>query len=182
VLSGNVRDLQIHEPVPGQVTAVPLAASLVDQLRRFGYQQIITFDLMTGFRGLSGPQGGPEAGDQFLHGLGLMPVNGVAVGGIDLLANTLERFVVQDGPPAVLIIDFASRLIVRHEALSQQEHQLFSRALVLSHTARVRPAGPEGSPSLIPSSGLWIKKETCQTGFSLKTHGCAIFRSRSQIT
>ena len=32
VLSGNVRDLQVHEPVPGEVTAVPLATILFDQL------------------------------------------------------------------------------------------------------------------------------------------------------
>ena len=45
--------------------------------------------------------------------------------------------------PAVLVIDFASQLVVRHEALSQSEHQLFSRALILSHSARIRPAGPD---------------------------------------
>ena len=75
--------------------------------------------------------------------LGLMPSNGTAPGGVDLLATTLERFVALDGPPAVLVIDFASRLVVRHEALSQSEHQLFSRALILSHSARIRPAGPD---------------------------------------
>ena len=52
VLSGNVRDLQIHEPAPGEVTAVPLATMLVDQLRKSGYQRIVTFDLMAGFRSL----------------------------------------------------------------------------------------------------------------------------------
>jgi hypothetical protein len=34
VLSGNVRDLQIHEPAPAQVTAAPVATILVDQLTR----------------------------------------------------------------------------------------------------------------------------------------------------
>ena len=68
-----------------------------------------------------------------------MPSNDAAPGGIDLLATTLERFVALDGPPAVLVVDFATRLIVRHEALSQPEHQLFSRALILSHSTRVRP-------------------------------------------
>jgi hypothetical protein len=44
VLSGNVRDLHIHEPAPAEVTAVPLATILVDQLKGSGYQRIVTFD------------------------------------------------------------------------------------------------------------------------------------------
>ena len=35
---------------------------------------------------------------------------------------------------------------MRHEALSQAEHQLFSRALILSHAARTKPAGPDRQP------------------------------------
>ena len=151
VLSGNVRDLHIHEPAPGEVTAVPLATILVDQLKGSGYQRIVTFDPVAGFRSIAAPGASAEAGDEFLRGLGLLPSNGAAQGGIDLLVNVLERFVGLDGTPAVLIVDFASRLIVRHEALSQTEHQLFSRALVLSHSARTRPGRPRaGSPFSTP--------------------------------
>ena len=60
VLSGNVRDLQIHEPAPGEVTAVPLATILVDQLRKAGYQRIVTFDPVAGFRGVSAPGTGAD--------------------------------------------------------------------------------------------------------------------------
>jgi hypothetical protein len=94
VLSGNVRDLQVHEPAPAEVTAVPLTAMLIDQLRRSGYQRIVTFDLMSGFRGVPAAGTGAEGKDELLRTLGLMPSNGVAPGGIDLLAATLERFVV----------------------------------------------------------------------------------------
>ena len=153
MLSGNVRDLQIHEPAPGEVTAVSLEAVLVDQLRKFGYQRIVTFDPVTGFRGLSAPALGPEAGNDILRAVGLMPSNGAAAGGVDLLATTLERFVALDGTPAVLVVDFASRLVVRHDALSQPEHQLFSRALILSHSARIRP-GPERQPFF--NTVIWI--------------------------
>jgi hypothetical protein len=154
VLSGNVRDLQIHEPVFGQVTAVPLATILVDQLRNSGYQRFVTFDPVAGFRVPSSRSTGAEGSDQLLQSVGLMPTNGVAPGGVDLLATTLERFVTLDGSPAVLLVDFASRLVVRHESLSQSEHQLFSRALVLSHSARVRPAGPERQPFF--NTVIWI--------------------------
>jgi hypothetical protein len=121
VLSGNVRDLQVHEPAPAQVTAVPLATMLIDQLRKSGYKRIVTFDLMAGFRGVSAVGTGAEGSDEILRAQGLMPSNGAAPGGVDLLAATLERFVPLDGSPAVLIVDFASRLVVRHEALSQNE-------------------------------------------------------------
>src|SRR5262245_21440753 len=116
VLSGNVRDLQIHEPVPGEVTAVPLATILIDQLRKSGYQRVVMFDPVVGFRAPSTPSTGAEGGDQLLQSVGLMPTNGVAPGGVDLLATTLERFVALDGSPAVLLVDFASRLVVRHES------------------------------------------------------------------
>ena len=154
VLSGNVHDLQIHEPVPGEVTAAPLATILFDQLRKSGYQRIVTFDLVAGFRGLPASGTGPQGSDELLRALGLTPSNGVAPGGVDLLVTTVERFVALDGSPAVLVIDFASRLVVRHEALSQHEHQLFSRALILSHAARSRPAGPDRQPFF--NTVIWI--------------------------
>jgi hypothetical protein len=150
VLSGNVRDLQVHEPSPGTITAAGLSTVLIDQLKKAGYQRIATFDPVSGFRGV--PSGSnPSEADETLKAVGLMPTNG---GGIDLLAQTLERFVPLDGAPAVLVIDFASRLIVRHEALSAAEHQLFSRALFLSHSARARPAGADRQPFF--NTVIWI--------------------------
>ena len=140
VLSGNTRDLQIHEATPGAMTAVPLARALPDALKEAGYQRIASFDLLNGFRALE------PCDDSFLTQLGLTPTNGAAAGGLDLLSATLERLVGAEGPPAVLIIDFASRLITRNEALSPAEHQLFSRALILSHSARARPAGDRRMP------------------------------------
>jgi ATP-dependent Clp protease ATP-binding subunit ClpA len=154
VLSGNVRDLQIHEPTPGEVTAASLTTVLVDQLRKSGYQRIVTFDPVTGFRGYPSSGTGAAGNDELLRALGLMPSNGVAPGGVDLLATTLERFVALDGSPAILLIDFASRLVARHESLSQHEHQLFSRALIRSHSARPRPAGAERQPFF--NTVIWI--------------------------
>jgi AAA domain (Cdc48 subfamily) len=153
VLSGSVRDLQVHEPVPGTITAAGLSTVLVDQLKKAGYQRIAMFDPLSGFRGISS-SANPSEADETLRAVGLMPTNGAAAGGIDLLAQTLERFVPLDGTPAVLVIDFASRLVVRHEALSAAEHQLFSRALILSHSARARPGGADRQPFF--NTVIWI--------------------------
>jgi hypothetical protein len=59
-----------------------------------------------------------------------------------------------EGAPAALIIDFASRLITRSEALSPAEHQLFSRALIFSDSARARPAGERRQPFF--NTVIWI--------------------------
>jgi hypothetical protein len=65
VLSGNTRDLQIHELIPGTITAVPLARALPDALKEAGYQRIASFDLLNGFRALE------PGDDSFLTQLGL---------------------------------------------------------------------------------------------------------------
>lgn len=148
VLSGNTRDLQMHEVVPGEMTAAPLSRVLPDVLKEAGYARIACFDLLNGFRGLE-----PSDGN-YLSQLGLTPTNGAAPGGIDLLSATVERHVAADGVPSALIIDFASRLIARNEALSPPEHQLFSRALILSHAARARPAGDKRLPFF--NTVIWI--------------------------
>ena len=136
------------KPAPGQITSVSLARALPDALKDAGYGRIASFDLLNGFRALE------PADDSFLTQLGLTAANGAAAGGVDLLAATLERHVASDGPPSALIIDFASRLITRNEALSPAEHQLFSRALILSHSARARPAGERRQPFF--NTVIWI--------------------------
>src|SRR6266852_7201596 len=100
VLSGNTRDLQMHEAAPGQVTSVPLSRALPDALKAAGYGRIASFDLLNGFRGVE------PADDSFLTQLGLTATNGAAAGGVDLLATTLERHVAADGPPSALLVDF----------------------------------------------------------------------------
>lgn len=141
VLSGNIRDLQACEVVPGTVTAQSFNQTLCDALLDAGYTQVLAWDPLAGFRVLGRP--GSEAGatPQVLLDLGLTPVDGAAPAGIDLLGATLQRLVNRSGEPIALIVDFASRLAVRNDALSAAEHQLFTQALVLSHQARSRPAG-----------------------------------------
>lgn len=153
VLSGNVRDLQAHEVAPGEIAAAPLIATLSDELRSAGYANVVSFDLLAGFRIVPGRETTSD-GDDLLRRVGLAPAGGSAPAGLDLLAQTLERFVALDGSPSALVIDFASRLITRPAALSPSEHQLFSRALILAHSARARPAGSNRLPFF--NTILWI--------------------------
>src|SRR6266849_5552822 len=49
VLSGNTRDLQMHEAAPGQITSVTLSRALPDALKAAGFGRIASFDLLNGF-------------------------------------------------------------------------------------------------------------------------------------
>ena len=139
VLSGNIRDLQASEVAPGTVTALSFNQALGDTLLAAGYAHVLTWDPVTGMRAIGKPDSDPTAGQTLLKELGLTPVDGAAPAGPDLLAATVQRLVNRAGPPIALIIDFASRLVVRNDSLSAAEHQLFTQALVHSHQARSRP-------------------------------------------
>jgi len=154
VLSGNIRDLQIQELAAGTLTAVPLREALFSELYDLGYERFIEFDPVNGFGVRTSKDTGSGEADAVLAAFGLTGTNGRASGGIDLLSTMLDRFVNVEGSPAVLIIDFSSRLIVRPDALASPEHQLFTRAQVLSHAARTRPAGPNRQPFF--NSIIWI--------------------------
>ncbi|SOZ19201.1 AAA family ATPase [Cupriavidus taiwanensis] len=154
VLSGNIRDLQACEVAPGIVTAQSLTAALSDNLREAGYAQVVVWDPISGFTVSEGRTGLVEPAEDTLRSLGLSPVDAAVPGGIDMLAATFERLVSLAGEPVALVVDFASRLTIRPETLSASEHNLFTRALVLAHLAKPRPAGAQRRPFF--NTILWV--------------------------
>jgi len=153
VLTGNVRDLQVQE-IGGILTPGRLDTVIAAEMRVAGYADIIVFNPLSGFAVVEPVDGGSSDPDEVLRRLGLTSSQGRAAAGIDLLSATLERLVQLDGAPMALIVDFASRLVVRNDALAPPEHNLFTRALVLSQTAQARPVGPSRGPLF--NSVLWI--------------------------
>jgi energy-coupling factor transporter ATP-binding protein EcfA2 len=155
VLSGNVRDLQLVELAPGTVTAQPLAGALANGLHQAGYARSLIYDPVSGFRVQSLPGDGPRAGVELLSQLQLQPgADGTAPASLELFAEVLQRAATQTGEPFAIIVDFASRMVVRHDVLTQIEHQAFTRALMLSHQARARPAGVPPRPFF--NTIIWI--------------------------
>ena len=157
VLSGNVRDLQLAEVVTATVTPQPLLQTLAIELRRAGYSQVLAYDPMTGFRALTIPGEDGGASDALMRQLGLTPgQGGAAPAGVDLFADVIQRAVTWSASdsPITIIADFASRLIIRQDALSVAEHQMFTKALMLSHQARTRPYGSPSRPFF--NSIIWI--------------------------
>jgi energy-coupling factor transporter ATP-binding protein EcfA2 len=155
ILTGNVRDLQIHEAA-GVVTAATFETVLASELGLAGYADILWFDPVVGFRLLDRASGPAQDPSSILTGLGL-PASGPAPAGHDLFAATLERLAGWNGVPVCLVADFASRLLVTADALSPAEHHLFTRALVVSQSVRTRPVGPERTPLF--NSVIWIAEK-----------------------
>jgi energy-coupling factor transporter ATP-binding protein EcfA2 len=154
VLSANVRDLQLCELTGGPVVTLPLLQTLAVELRAYGFSQVISYDVVTGFRVVGLPGEDTSAASETLTQLGLQPANGIAPAGIDLFSETVQRLVQRNDSPMVLIADFASRLIVRNDMLSGPEHQAFTRVLVLSQQARPRPFGQPARPFF--NTIIWI--------------------------
>ena len=154
VLSGNVRDLQLAAAGDG-VAALALSTTLADLFIEAGYAQVVGYDPVAGFRALRRPGADERAATGFLERLDLQPGHGgAAPAGPELFAATLERVVAFADEPVALVVDFASRLTVRKDAPTPQEHQLFTRAFVASHQARPRPHGTPRRPFF--NTVVWI--------------------------
>lgn len=154
VLSGNIRDLQACEVAPQVITPQTFELTLYRALRDVGFSQVLIWNPLLGFYGLQTPDLPAVNIDKLLQQIGLTPEEGRAAAGIDLLGNALEKFVNLNDEPIALIIDFASQLTIRADNLSAAEHQLFTRALVLSHQVNTRPAGANRTPFF--NTVLWL--------------------------
>lgn len=155
VLSGNVRDLQIEDKAIGAVVC-PLSVRLNSELRNHGYSHVLSYDILNGFKSVETvtDQQGTNVSENIMRQLGLQPINGFAPAGIDLFEETLEKLFAWKGEPIALIVDFASRLITHQNNINDNEYHLFTRALVRSHEARVRPYGSPPRPFF--NTVLWV--------------------------
>ncbi|RYY28423.1 MAG: ATP-dependent Clp protease ATP-binding subunit [Sphingomonadales bacterium] len=153
VLTGNVRDLQLRV-LEGRAVAAPLDDVLSATMAEAGYADVVRYDPVAGFSLLARPDGKDGDAAGLLGRLGLTVSDGVAAAGPDVFASALTRLVGLEGPPVALVVDFASRMIVRSDALSPSEQQLFTRALVLSQSAQARPVGPDRAPRF--NCVIWV--------------------------
>ena len=144
VLSGNVLDLQVYEVLPGTLSTIPLQAAVARELYAAGYENVLAADRVRGPIYLS-KTGVPQPAEEVLRRLGFENHGGPGIG-LESLGRLIEQVVHSTGAPTALIVDFASRLLVRSDSLSSDEHAFFSLAQVLSFTAKAKPVGPDGKP------------------------------------
>lgn len=154
VLSGNVRDLQISETSPGTFAAVPLTHALHQELKAADYAATLIYDLVSGFVPFGSNEAEVSASRQLMERVGLGSGDGNTPAGATVLIDVLGRLAALDGPPVALIVDFASRLLIRNDAMSEGEQRLFANALVQSHRARARPSGPKRVPAF--NTVIWV--------------------------
>ncbi|HIE69841.1 MAG TPA: ATP-dependent Clp protease ATP-binding subunit, partial [Planctomycetes bacterium] len=146
VLSGNVRDFQIQEHAPGVAAPAPLIAVLDAELQSAGFQHVLVYEPVRGFRSAAVSPEAIKTDGVLLGELGLTPSEGSASAGPDLFADVLPRLVHRGGAPIALIVDFASRLVIREDTLLESEQRLFTRAYVSSLEAQPRPFGADARP------------------------------------
>lgn len=151
VLTGNVRDLQAYELQPGTVAAIPLMHCLDSELRAQGYGDVVVFTPMSGFSLATALPGVDVAAVLGRLGTQSQPDGGL---GVESLTAALPAFVEAKGEPAALIVDFASRLVNRSDALLAAEQALFTRAQICSSNARTRPSGDSRRPFY--NTVIWI--------------------------
>ncbi|VAW78792.1 ClpB protein [hydrothermal vent metagenome] len=154
LLFGNVRDLQIVNFDDEGLSPVSLVESLNHELQLSGYSQTLIYCPTVGFYTTGLSQGDTESINKLLSDIGLSPKNGRAEGGLEVLSSVLQRWTQLSGEPVALVIDFASRLVNNNDNLSTVEHDLFSRAMVLSTHAQSRPCGEKRTPFY--NSIIWI--------------------------
>ena len=151
MLTGNVRDLQIRT-MGRFATPATLEHVLTVNLKEMGYGAVLSYDPLRGVAladTRENPTGRPSA---VLSSLGLAaPEFGT---GLPLLAAVLDRLEAHEGPPLALIVHYASRLTLRADALTPEEHAFFTEALILSQKAVPRPIGPDRAPRF--NVTLWI--------------------------
>lgn len=153
VLSGNVADLQVFEIEAGTAAPASLEATICQELTWIGYAGCLVYDPVTGFREAEFASG-PSSASRIFDELGLRRSEGTAPAGLAPLADAVDRIVRYPNEPICLIVAFGSRLTIRPDVLSESEHWLFTRALVLSREVSARPAGPQRDPFF--NTVIWI--------------------------
>ena len=152
VLSGNVQDLQAYEVQPSIFSTIPLQSAIARELYAVGYADVLSLDCVRGAKIIS-KTGSLQPANEVLSRLGC-EANAHLATDLTSMGAILERVIFSEGSPVAVICEFASRLIVRSDSLSRDEHPFFSRAAVFSATARARPIGPDGKPFF--NTVVWI--------------------------
>lgn len=153
VLSGNIRD-QYPVAINQTFTSQPLVQYIATELTQAGYEQILVYDPIRGFREVDRATGKISGNTKVLTDLALTNQSANEQTGLEQFSQGLERIVTKDGSPIVLVADFASRIINQPSSLATAEQRLFTRALVLSHEAKARPFG--NPPKPFYNAVVWI--------------------------
>ena len=153
VFSGNVRDLQ-HDSEKNVFHS--LIVCLSRELITTGYSCVLCYYFVNGFKivGSCVDEQNQHIIEAMTKKLELNFCNGYAAPDVRKFENILEKIISWEGDPIALIVDYASRLIINQNQLSDSEHKFFSRALIRSHESKFRPHGSLFKPFF--NTVFWI--------------------------
>lgn len=142
VLSGNIKDWQLHDHGGNNLVWYSLKQHLALELKDLGYEYVVYYNPATGFDILFF-QGDAAKKQNTLQTLGSINQINQANYNIDAFTQTLECLVNYQDAPIAIVADFASQYSISPDHLSKAEHDAFTRALVLSQEAKLVPHGRE---------------------------------------
>jgi hypothetical protein len=141
VLWGNIRDTDLV-PVDGEFVALPIISCLWEGLRAHGYQYVLVYDRVDGLTVF--PQEDDEVKDELTAWLGGEGKQGPRVMHFKDLPPVMHDVALAKGVAherrIAMVVDYASRLLLGAENMSERELEFFAACEKLSHTARPVPS------------------------------------------
>ena len=159
VLSGNVRDLHVVRLPDGTPVPLPISSALGSTLVDYGFEHVLLCEPNAPTRVLESKSDSKASASEVLGRLGAGDGSSSGANSLGVVAQILQRVADYADAPICLILDFASRLVVRGDILSEAEQQLLSIAQIRAAQAAARPHGESGIPFF--NTIIWIvDKET----------------------
>jgi len=158
VLTGNVRD-RYPAPLSDTIALLPLIEYLSVELSAAGIQRIIAFDPVSGFYVPSALNRDNVEEDQtYFSKFGLrFDEHGRSLVSVERFFELLGVVVSEPPETVAVVVDFASRLLLRPNHLAESENRGFTRALVLAHRVEPRPHPQTRQPFFNPV--IWIAEK-----------------------
>jgi ATP-dependent Clp protease ATP-binding subunit ClpA len=138
ILSGNIRDLYPFPTADGQYDEMSLTSYLTSALKLKGYQRFISFDLVDGFAAVA-PRGEKltEVREFFRQNFKIAfdEKTGRYPCKLERSLEVIAEIIAFEKEFIAVIANFASRYVLRVDSLSETEHEYFTKALKISHSA-----------------------------------------------
>ena len=133
VLSGNIRD---RYPLPDEESPIAdtLPVALQAVLAGSGYDTILLHDLVSGYRVLHVDED-DDAGWAAVQAVVGTDLQSAAADDLDVLVTVLQALAAGGSRRLVLVLDYASRLVVSPASLRPPEHRFFTACLKATHEA-----------------------------------------------
>ena len=170
ILSGPIRDLFLT-PLDGQTVLLPILDCLWEALAIHGYQYLLVYDRVDGLRlhpdtPTTRQLASRTLNQDFQGALASISLNRLP---------TVLRALITANVRAAAVIDYASRVPVSVQQLSEAEHEFFTACEKLAYVAHPVIAAPDRTPRFNPL--LWLAFHRMRADGELACD-CLLYTSR----